>query len=215
MYQRWLIWPALLSLVVGCGKVTMQPTLSSSVGLEAFEELGQIQRAPAHVAVLIDPSLRDLLFRLEHGQAIYNVAAGRAIAVKVVKMASYMFNEVSIVKNRDDAGRLLLQVGLQQEQSGLAVDVTQRFFTVMYDVSTKIDFRLRASLTDRGETIWVGTARVTDEVKTGGLEAGGAIDISRAISETVDRATDRLVADLMRQVRRSESLKKYLEGKRG
>jgi hypothetical protein len=40
------------------------------------------------------------------------------------------------------------------------------------------------------------------------------VDLSRAISETVDRATDRLMADLMRQVRRSDSLRQYLEEKR-
>lgn len=200
--------------VASCGKVTMQPTLSSSVGFEAFEQLGHIQRAPVHVAVLIDPKLRDLVFHLEHGPAIYNIEAGRAMAAKIIKLASYMFDEVSIVSKRDEASPLLLNVGLQQEQPGMSVDVSQRIFTAMSDISTKVDFRLRAALTEHGETIWVGTARVTDEVKTGGLTGQGGIDLSRAISETVDRATDRLVADLMRQVRRSESLKKYLEGQR-
>jgi hypothetical protein len=49
-----------------------------------------------------------------------------------------------------------------------------------------------------------------------GLEQTGdtAADFSRVISETVDCATDRVVTDLMRQVRRSENLLQYLEGKR-
>lgn len=212
--RQWVLWLVPVLLVAGCGKVTMQPSLSSSVGFEAFEQLGKIQRAPIHVAVLIDPKLRDLVFRLEHGAVIYDIAAGRAMAAKIVKLASYMFAEVSIVSNRDNIHPLLLNVGLQQEQPGLSVDVSRRAFTAMSDISTKVDFRLRAVLTDQGETVWVGTARVTDEVKTGGLAGQGGIDLSRAISETVDRATDRLVADLMRQVRRSESLRKYLEGRR-
>jgi hypothetical protein len=86
----------------------------------------------------------------------------------------------------------------------------------MVDVRTKIDLRLRAALTDQGAPIWGGASRITDEIQTGALEqSGGAVvDLSRAISQTVDRATDRLVADLMRQVRRSDSLRLYLEEKR-
>lgn len=209
MVRTW--WLAFLLLFVSsCGKVTMQPALSSSVGFDAFQELGHIRRAPVHVAILIDQKLLDLVFHLEHGSAKYNAEAGKAIAAKVVKLASYLFDEVSIVKKRDAAAPLLLHVGLQSEQPGLAVDVSKRFLSSMYDVSTKIDIRIRASLADRTGTIWVGAARVTDELQTGALEASGGIDISRAISETLDRSTDRLVADLMRQVRRSESLARYL-----
>ena len=92
----------------------------------------------------------------------------------------------------------------------------RRGLTVMVDVRTKIDLRLRAALTDQGAPIWVGDPRIIDEIQTGALEqSGGAVvDLSRAITETVDRATDRLMADLMRQVRRSDSLRQYLEEKR-
>jgi hypothetical protein len=86
----------------------------------------------------------------------------------------------------------------------------------MVDVRTKIDLRLWAALTNQGAPIWVGAPRITDEIQTGALEQSGraVVDLSRAINETVDRATDRLMADLMRQVRRSDSLRQYLEEKR-
>jgi hypothetical protein len=189
------------------------------VAIEALEELREIRRAPVHVGILIDPKLRDLMFHVERsvgmvGQVAYNIAAGKVIAAKVIKLASYQFEEITIVHDRNAAPPLLLSVGLQQEQPGLTVDVSRRGVTEMYDVKTNVDLRLRATLQDQGEQIWVGTARVTEEIRTGGLESGGAIDVSRAISESVDRATDRLVANLMRQVRRSESLKRYMEEKR-
>ncbi|GIX46090.1 MAG: hypothetical protein KatS3mg131_0301 [Candidatus Tectimicrobiota bacterium] len=218
--RRMVVLTVSLALLTACGQVTVQPTLSSSVAIEALEELGEIRRAPVHVGILIDQKLRDLVFRVERpvgvvGQAVYNVAAGRAIAAKLIKLASYQFEEISLVQDRQNAPPLLLTVGLQQEQPGLTVDVARRGITALYDVKTKIDLRLRATLHNRGEQIWVGTARVTEELQTGGLEgSGGAIDISRGISESIDRATDRLVANLMRQVRRSASLKKYLEEQR-
>jgi hypothetical protein len=213
--RRWLCL-SLALLAGGCGHVTMQPTLSSSVSIEALEELGEIRRAPAHVTIFIDPELRDLNFQLTHGPVDYQVPVGRVIAAKLVTLASYQFSEVSIVRQRPDAATLLLHVGLQGEQPGLTTDVERRGLTVMVDVRTKIDLRLRAALGDGGRPIWVGASRITEEIQTGVLEQTGsaAADLSRAISETVDRATDRVVADLMRQVRRSESLRQYLEAKR-
>jgi hypothetical protein len=212
----WWLWLPLIILGVGCGQVTMQPILSSSVSIEAFEELGEIRRAPVHVAILIQPELRNLTFQLEQGPAIYHVPVGKVIAAKLVKLASYQFNEVSLVRERSTTSGLLLDVGLQQEQPGLTADVDRRGLTVMVDVRARIDLRLRATLTDRDATIWVGAPRVTEEIQTGALEqsGGAAVDLSRAISETVDRATDRLVADLMRQVRRSDNLRQYLEERR-
>jgi hypothetical protein len=168
------------------------------------------------VTIFIQPELRNLTFQLEQGPAVYQVPVGRVIAAKLVKLASYQFSKVSLITERSSASGLLLDVGLQQEQRGLTADVDRRGLTVMVDVRTKIDLRLRAALTDQGAPIWVGAPRITDEIQTGALEqSGGAVvDLSRAISETVDRATDRLMADLMRQVRRSDSLRQYLEEKR-
>ena len=39
-------WLCLITVIlgVGCGRITMQPILSSSLSIEPFEELGQIRR---------------------------------------------------------------------------------------------------------------------------------------------------------------------------
>jgi hypothetical protein len=58
---RWL-WLTAAILRVGCGTVTMLLTLSSSISIEAFEELGEIWRAPVHVAIFIHPELRNPTF---------------------------------------------------------------------------------------------------------------------------------------------------------
>jgi hypothetical protein len=211
---------AITLAVTSCGQVVVQPTLSNSVGYEALQELGDLRRAPVHVGVLIEPDLRDLMFSIEReigagSQVLYKIPVGRAIAAKVVKLAGYQFSDVSVLAGRENAPPLLLHVSSQKEQPALDVDVSRRGLSVLYDVSSRVDLRLRASLSDASGPIWVGTARVTDEIKSGGLEgSGAAIDISRALAETVDRATDRLVADLMRQVRRSSGLRQYLEARR-
>src|ERR1043166_3716896 len=103
----------------GCGKVTMQPLLSPSVSIEALEELGEIRRVPARVGILIDPELRNLTFQLEQRAAIYQPPVGRVIAAKIVKLATYIFNEVSVLKQAPEAPMLLMRVTLQGEQPGL------------------------------------------------------------------------------------------------
>jgi hypothetical protein len=110
-----------------------------------LEELGEIRRAPAYVTIFIYPELRDLNFQLTHGPVIYQVPVGRVIAAKLVKLASYQFSEVSIVRQRPDRATLL-HMGLQGEQPGLTTDVARRGLTVMVDVRTKIDLRLRAAM---------------------------------------------------------------------
>jgi hypothetical protein len=157
-------------LWVGYGRITMQTILSPSLSIEAFEELGKIRRAPVHVTIFIQPELRNLTFQLEQGPAIYQVLVGWVIAAKLVKLASYQFNEVSLITERSAASGLLLDVGLQQEEPGLPADVDRRGLTVMVDVCTKIDLCLRAALTDQGVPIWIGAPRVTDEIQTGAIE---------------------------------------------
>jgi hypothetical protein len=208
-------------LLAGCGTVTVQPPLNSSLGWEALRAVGDFRKAPVHVGIFIDPGVRDLAFEATQsggpaGQAVYTIRAGQAIAAKVVKLALLTFEGVSLVERREDAPPLLLQVTLQQEQPTYTLDVQTR--GNLYEVVARADVRLRASLADRGDTIWVGTARVTDELRTGGVKGSGlgneVVDISRAISETTDIVTDRLVADLMRQARRSDGLRRYLEAQR-
>lgn len=194
----------------------MQPLLSSSVSIEALEELGEIRRTPVHVGILIDPELRNLTFHLEDRAAIYRLPVGRVIAAKVVKLATYLFSEVSVLKRAPDSSILLMRVALQGEQPGLSTDVERRGLTIMVDVKAKVDLRIRASIAAGSETIWVGASRVTEEIQSGVFEHGGlhTPDISRPLSEAVDKATDVLVADLMAQVSRSDSLRRYLETRR-
>jgi hypothetical protein len=194
----------------------MQPLLSPSVSIEALEELGEIRRVPSRVGILIEPELRNLTFQIEQRAAIYHLPVGRVIAAKLVKLATYMFNEISVLKKAPETPMLLMRVALQGEQPGLSTDVERRGLTIMVDVTAKIDLRLRASLADGADTIWVGASRVTQEIQSGVFEHGGlhTPDISRPLSEAIDKATDLLVADLMSQVRRSDSLRQYLEARR-
>lgn len=209
----------ILYFLSGCGQVSVKPTLSSSVGYEALEQLGEIKRVPLHVGIYINPRVRELHFNVEQavgavGQTIYTVPAGKVVAAKLIKLATYQYDQISILKDTSNWNGLLLDVDLQKEQPEFVVSTSRRGLTVMYDFTAKVDFRLKASPADAGERVWVGAARVTDEFQTGGLEnTGGMIDMSRGISEVVDRVTDQIVADLMNQVRRSESLKNYLKGK--
>jgi hypothetical protein len=56
--ERWLCL-IMVILRVGCGWISVQPILSSSLSIEAFEELGQIRRAPVDMTIFIQPDFLD------------------------------------------------------------------------------------------------------------------------------------------------------------
>ena len=77
----------------------------------------------------------------------------------------------------------------------------------------KDDARLRITLSENGQQVWLGFARVVKEMTSGGA-AYGVIEGSSQASDITNRVTDELVADLMLQMQRSVELRTFLEGKK-
>jgi hypothetical protein len=80
-------------------------------------------------------------------------------------------------------------------------------------VVAKIDARLRANLSQNGQSVWVGHARMTQEMLSGGA-AYGVTEGSAQAAELTNRLSDLLVADLMLQMQKSGELKKFLEARK-
>lgn len=206
---------AILIFFTGCAarNVTIRPPVTTSLGYVVFQELGEINRAPLHVGLFIDKKLQDLTIHHSEGLGTAEIPIGHVLAVKLIKLFSYKFERITLVTNRSKAPPLLLHVGLQGENPsvGIDIDISTGFSGVStFDVIAKIDLRLRATLTDSEQTVWVGTARLVEEMKSGGV-AYGAFDGATQASDLTNRVTDLLLSKLAQQMRRSESLKAFLE----
>lgn len=203
-----------LILLTGCVRhVTIRPPVSTSLGYEVFQELGEIYRAPLHVGLLIDKNLQELTIHHSEALGTAEVPIGQILAAKLIQLFSYKFERITLVTDHSNAPPLLLHIGLQGEDPSVGIDIdmsTGLSGASTFDVIAKIDLRLRATLTDSEQTVWVGAARLVEEMKSGGV-AYGAFDGATQASDITNRVTDLLVSKLAQQMRRSESLKTFLE----
>jgi hypothetical protein len=208
-------WLCLLILLSSCARqVTIRPPISSSLGYVVFKELAEIHRAPLHVGLLIENQLQELIIQHSGELGTAEVPIGQVLAAKIIKLVSYKFERITLIEDRNEAIPILMHMSLQGEQPsvGVEIDKTTNILTgaTTFDVIAKVDLRLRATLTDNGETIWIGTARLVEQIKSGGA-AYGVLEGATQTSDITNRITDALMADLAQQMRRSQNLQRYLE----
>ncbi|MBI3325184.1 MAG: hypothetical protein HYZ81_00565 [Nitrospinae bacterium] len=220
LHFRWVLGPLLAVHLAmsGCAQhVTIRPPLNTSLGYQVYEALGEVNRAPVHVGLLIEQPLQELTFSYQGSLGTVVAPIGQVLAAKIVHLVSLRFDRVTLIKSPDEAPPLLLRIALQGESPdiGIELKVHPNFLTgaSTFDVIAKTDVRLRASLSDYGEQLWVGTARFVQEMASGGV-AYGATEGSTQASDLMNRLTDQVIADLAQQIQRSSHLKAYLEGKR-
>lgn len=208
-------WAVLVMvLATACAKnVTIRPPVSTSLGYSVFQALGEINRVPVHIGLLLDPKLRAETIRVSRELATAEIAFGEIVSAKLIQALSYKFERITLVDG-GNAPPLLLHLTLEGEQPSVGVDIRQ-YPTVLtgaatFEVVAKVDARLRATLTNKGQTVWIGHARVVEEMESGGA-AYGVAEGSTQAADLANRATDKLVADLMLQIRRSSELTKFIE----
>ncbi len=172
---------------------------------------------PVHVGLLLDKKLTTETIRISRELGTVEVAFGEIISAKLIQALSYRFERITLITNPENAPPLLIHVALEGEKPAVGVDVEQYPVALTgaatFDVIAKVDARLRATLTENGQTVWIGHARVVEEMRSGGA-AYGVYEGSTQASDITNRVTDRLVADLMLQMRKSSALKKFLEEKK-
>lgn len=160
-YCRSSIMIFVMAMIAGCGPrpVTVRPPVSTSLGYVVFQELGSINRAPVHIGLLIEKQLQDLTFNRSGQIGTTEIPLGQILAAKLIQVASYRFDRITLVDTPDNAPPLLLRIGLQGEKPsvGVEIDVSTGFGGASTcDVIAKMDLNLRATLADQGQIIWVG-----------------------------------------------------------
>jgi len=211
-HRMWLFGICLVGLMVvtGCGS-TQVAQLSTSLGLTAFENMGDLNQRDVHVALFVDQKLRDLNLTGEYKFTKFEFPAGEAFTVKLVKALSYNFRRITLLKARstplDPAPDATLEVEVQDAH--LSFEINPKWATV--DTQSFARLVVRAELKQRdGRVVWVGVARAQGE---GGGQSRGVLletDAARQIALGVERAIDSTIADLVKQIVQSPGMQQAL-----
>jgi len=213
--KRALKFRPLLCLIVaglaGCAS-SQVAQLSTSLGLAAFENMGDLNQRDVHVALFVDQKLRDLNLTGEYQFTKFEFPAGEAFTVKLVKALSYNFKRITLLKSRsgslDPAPDATLEVGVQDAY--LSFEISSKWATV--DTQSFARLVVRAELKEpSGRVVWVGVARAQGE---GGGQARGQLletDAARQIAVGVERAIDSTIADLIKQMVQSPGMQQSLK----
>jgi hypothetical protein len=190
---------------------TQVAQLSTSLGLAAFENMGDINQRDVHLAVFVDDKLRNLNLTGEYHFTKFEFPAGEAFAVKLLKALSYNFRRITLLKSRgathEPPPDAILDVSVQDAH--LTFDITPKWATV--DTSSFARLVVRAELKEpAGRIAWVGIARAQAE---GGGQSRGMLletDAARQIALGVERAIDSTIADLIKQMVQSPGMQESL-----
>lgn len=211
-HRIWVICVAFIGMLAltACGS-TQVAQLSTSLGIAAFENMGDINQRDVHVALFVDQKLRELNLTGEYKFTKFEFPAGEAFTVKLIKALSYNFRRITLLKSRsasvEPAPDAILEVGVQDAH--LSFEINPKWATV--DTQSFARLVVRAELKEgNGRVIWVGVARAQGE---GGGQARGVLqetDAARQIALGVERAIDSTVADLMKQMVQSPGMQQAI-----
>jgi hypothetical protein len=204
--------------LVGCAQhVTVRPPVTTSLGYRVFKALGEINRYPVQVGVLIDPKLEAETIRVNTELGTAEIPFGQIVSAKIFQVLSYKFERITFVTESSKSPPLLFAVALESESPAVAVDIDQHPVgpsgAATFDVLGAVDVRIRIMFTENGKQIWIGHARVVGETTSGGA-AYGVIEGNNQAPDIANRVTDELIADFVQQLQCSEELKRLFEGKR-
>jgi hypothetical protein len=196
--------------MVGCTSL-QTPHLSTSLGLPAIENMGELYQRNVAIAVYIEPKLRELMLKGEYKFTQFAFRAGQAFTVKLLKALSYQFNRVVILKSLggkpEPPPDAVMTVALQD--ADMSFEIKPGFATIT--TSSVARLVVRAELRDgQGTVVWVGAARSEGQGE-GQSRMLTEEELGRQIAIGVESAIDTTVADLVKQMTQSPNMRRHLE----
>ena len=205
-----LAFLAFLIALAACTTV-QAPPLSTSLGLPALENMGELYQRNAAIAVYVEPKLRDLMLRGEYKLTKFEFRAGGAFVAKLLKALSYNFNRVVILKSMERKPEpptdATMTVALQD--ADMSFEIKPGFATVTTTSFARLV--VRAELRDdQGKVVWVGAARSEGQGE-GQSRMLTEEEAGRQIALGVESAIDITVADLIKQMTQSPNMRRHLQ----
>ena len=210
--KLWLLFLVALTFagLSGCA-VKVSPSLSSSLGMDAFENMKKIDLRDVSLALYIDPNIKNLKADQNIKMGEFSFYIGKAFSVKLIKALAYNFRTIYILDQLNYADfkdvDAVMIVGLQD------VDVNLGVSTGLVKVSSEAAMRLaiRAEIKDIEEqkTIWVGTTQAKESGKYEEMGQMTYQEAGRGFAMSIDSVVDKAIGDIIQQMSKSQNLQNY------
>lgn len=194
---------SLISSLISCTSAT-KVRLEKGLSMEAFENLGTLDRQPVTMGVLIPREVRTAVIVQKMGQIEYTLDIGNTLGAKLMQILAYKFNRVVLLYDEKEEPAIPwdLKMRVELAESDLKLDTKAGWQT--YTMMSGGYVSLKATVVNRqGQVVWVGSARAEGH----GEAAAGAYqvpDVQGGLSEAIDIA----VAQIAAQMAKSEALKR-------
>jgi hypothetical protein len=191
--------------LTGCTS-TSKVRLEKGLSMEAFENMGPLDRQPVTMAVVIPKEVRNAVIVQKIGGVQYTLDIGNTLSSKLMQVLAYKFARLVLLPEEKAESPIPwgLKMRVELTESDLQLD-TKAGWTA-YTMLSGGYIGLKAAVVNRqGQVVWVGSARAEGH----GESAAGAYqvpDVQGGMSEAIDKA----VAQIANQMARSEALKKAI-----
>ncbi|MFQ5483416.1 MAG: hypothetical protein ACE5ER_11745, partial [Nitrospinaceae bacterium] len=183
------------------------------LGISAFENMKRVQLHDASVALFLDDKVRNLNVEREIRAGKYNFEVGKALSVKIIKALTYTFKTVQLIDKPTYRGPekidALMRVNLQDVD--LNLEVKSGFVSVSSESYSRFAIRAEIKDLESNETVWVGTTQAQTSGKHEEMSQMTYQEAGRGFAAGIDNAIDKVVGDLIHQMRKSTNLSANLK----
>lgn len=180
--------------------------LEKGLSMEAFENLGTLDRQPVTMGVLIPREVRAAVIVQKMGQIEYTLDVGNTLGAKLMQILAYKFNRVVLLNDEKEEPVIPWDLKMRVELAESDLKLDRKVGWEAYTLISGGYVSLKATVVNRqGQVVWVGSARAEGH----GEAAAGAYqvpDVQGGLSEAIDIA----VAQIAAQMVKSEALKKAI-----
>ena len=213
MILKTTLFTVLFFILSGCQQIKVEPVLSSSLGITAFQNMEKIQLHDVSLALYLDDKIKNLIVEKEIRAGKFKFEVGNALSVKLIKALTYTFRTVHLVKKPSYAGPekidAMMLVTLQDVDMNL--DVKIGFASVETESYSRFAIRAEIKDMESKDTVWVGTTQAQTTGKHEEMAKMTYQEAGRGFAVGIDMAIDKVVGNLVRQMEKSQSLSSHLK----
>ncbi len=210
--KRYFVLLFVMVFVSSCA-VKVSPTLNSSLGIDAFTNMGKIDLRDAAIALYIEPKLSELKVDQEIQMGKFSFDIGNAFSVKLIKALSYTFKTIYFIEKPNYTGSgsvdAVMRVSLQDVD--VNTDIKTGFWKVSTDSYTRLSIRAEIYDMVNEKTVWVGTTQTKEAGAHEEMAAMTYQEAGRGFAESIDKAIDHAIGELIKQMGKSSNLRLYLD----
>ena len=134
MFNRAILLILFLTFFTGC-QIKIEPVLSSSLGMSAFENMKKVQLHDASIALYLDPKIKKLKVERAIRAGDFSFPVGDALSVKLIKALTYTFKTVYLIDKPAYTGSdkvdAIMSVTLQDVDVNLEVNTAFSSFPIL------------------------------------------------------------------------------------